>query len=232
MARLPKITLQGWTADGPAYTIRRPAAGFSNRKARRDGSGGGEQVGDHDAIDPDLVDPAAYMVLAAGDSEIYAFKAGHVYLVTLLVDGDATSVLVDAREGDRIETYRGDVQLLEQRAIEGEELEAALSDGPEEESNVSDGAESQAGITALTGAQTEDDDEPSEHDFDGTIPEFVELIEAIEVADLEGYRDQDSRKGVREAAEHDLARRADEDSPGDDEDAVGGDGASASDEEE
>lgn len=250
MARLPKITVQGWTQDGPAYTIHHPVAGFRNRKLRRDGRGGEELVGDHDAIDEELDEPAVYMVLAHGETEVYAFKGGHVYQVTLLVDGDALDVLVDAREGDRLETYGESLQLMEQRALDGDELEAALADEPAQTSGEADD-----GVTTLTGAQTEeqredtplfeedaasaaasrypdagnhettpaDDDESSagEHDFDGTVSEFTELVEAMDDEELEEYREQDSRKGVREAADRELLRRkAAQRSSGDDEDAA------------
>jgi len=246
MARLPKITVQGWTTDGPAYTVHHSIAGWRNRHDRRSGAGGEELVGDHAGLseNPQTVDPAAFMVFAKGDTEVYAFKAGHVYQVTLLVDGDALDVLVDAREADRLETYGGDIQILEQRALTGDELEAALADGP---------AQSEGDITTLTGAQIEvsdeavaglsaivealadetpaDEDEPStgEHDYAGTVPEFVELVGAMDVGELEGYAATDSRKGVRDAAQRELDARAAQSSSEDHEAAVGGDSDSASD---
>lgn len=296
MARLPKITVQGWTADGPAYTIHHPVSGFRNRKLRRSGQGGEEYVGDHHSSHEDVEGPAAYMVYARGDVEVYAFKGGYVYQVTLLVDGDPIDVLVDARPGDRIETIADDIQLLEQRALEGDELDRALLNGPTQQEYASDGAESQephptsegdAGeqepqITALTGAQVEappasavpvaeeltdaqvdeldtqmdeaedaardakhaaaeaaagdsaDDDDDSStgpHNYDGTVAEFEELVEAMEDDELMAYREQDTRKGVRHAAEHELMRRQDEASlTGDD--TAGGNGEPASSEEE
>lgn len=321
MARTPKITVQGWTADGPVYTIHHSLSGWRNRKHRRAGTGGEELVGDHDAIEDleDLEGAAAYMLFAKGDTEVYAFKGGYVYQVTLLVDGDPIDVLVDARPGDRIERMDDDIQLLEQRALEGDELERALAHGPAQTEAASDGAESQEehpSITALTGAQTEDDPEyggsaeltdaqvdeldtaedeageaardakwtaeeqvpitPEEadallreklaehadqmgdqseltpeaaavlaergsdddddsstgpHNYDGTVAEFAELVEAMEEEELQAYREQDTRKGVREAADHELLRRADEASLAG-ADTAGGNGAPASSEEE
>lgn len=175
MPRLPKITVQGWTSDGPAYTIHHPLSGWRNRRNRRAGTGGEEQVGDHDGLNDklDLETPAAYMVFAKADREVYAFKGGHVYQVTLLVDGDALDVLVDAREGDRLETYGDDLQLLEYRALEGDELEAALADGPAQTEYVGDPSESQdpapVDETAATAARLEAALTPGTPEHEGVI---------------------------------------------------------------
>lgn len=299
MARLPRITVQGWTADGPAYTIHHQIAGWRNRRDRRAGTGGDEQVGDHDAIE-DAGGPAAFMLFAKSETEVYAFKAGHVYQVTLELDGDPVDVLVDAREEDRLETYGAGINLVAQRALEGDELDAVLAEGPEQPEQVDETAataavleavltpdtpEHDGVITSLTGAQTEepaagtpiteqdaanaatprdpdagnpeqiapgleisdeavaslsavveavaaDVDEPStgDLDYDGTVPEFVELVEAMDVAELEGFAATDSRKGVREAAQRELDTRAQQSSPEDhgmqlgDSDSASGDG--------
>ena len=180
MARIPKISIQGWTEDGPAYTIHRTLAGWRHRKHRRQGNAlnANELVGPH----PDLPDAelpedvgASFMVFAVGEVEVQAFRRGHVYEATLLVDGDAVNVLVDARGDHEVQEYAAGITLLEWRVLEGEELESAIENGPALASNVSDGAESQepAGdhlhetlvaeadnadepIVSLTGAQVEE----------------------------------------------------------------------------
>jgi hypothetical protein len=148
MARIPKISIQGWTEDGPAYTIHRSLAGWRHRKHRRQGNAlnANELVGPH----PDLPDAelpedvgASFMVFAVGEVEVQAFRRGHVYEATLLVDGDAVNVLVDARGDHEVQEYAVGITLLSWRVLEGEELEAAIENGPAPASNVSDGAESQ-----------------------------------------------------------------------------------------
>jgi hypothetical protein len=148
MARIPKISIQGWTEDGPAYTIHRTLAGWRHRKHRRQGNAlnANELVGPH----PDLPDAelpedvgASFMVFAVGEVEVQAFRRGHVYEATLLVDGDAVNVLVDARGDHEVQEYATGITLLSWRVLEGEELESAIEHGPALASNVSDGAESQ-----------------------------------------------------------------------------------------
>lgn len=181
MARIPKISIQGWTTQGPAYTIHRTLAGWRNRRARRElGANANELVGPHPELgDPEYALPddagAVFMVFALGEIEVWAFRAGFVYEVTLLVDGDQINVLVDAREGDSIQEYGADLSMLAWRQLADDELESALENGPSIPSAISDGAESQEPkgdhlhealvessgnadqpIVALTGAQVED----------------------------------------------------------------------------
>lgn len=148
MAPIPKISIHGFTHDGPAYTIHRALSGWRNRKARRLGANANEPVGDHEAQFHD--EPAASLVWAVGDTELWAFAAGHTYAVDLLVDGDAHTALVDALDDHRVETYRDGIQLA------GWQVRREDEDGEiEQPSNISDGAESQDHITALNGAQIE-----------------------------------------------------------------------------
>lgn len=151
MIRTPSISIQGWGHDGPQYTIHRSLDGFRNRKARRAGESADELVGDHDATVHD--EPASSMLFADGDLETWGYAKGHAYLVTLLIDGDAANVLVDAREDHRIEHYQDGISLLEVKPLSTAELEELLEEGVPEASNISDGAESQEPITSLTGAQ-------------------------------------------------------------------------------
>lgn len=129
MTRFPKITVQKWTADGPAYTIHRTLAGFRNRKQRRarDGSGGSEElVGDHDAPESDAID--ASLVYAVGDDELWAFREGHVYEVEITVDGEGAVIHVDAREVDALHEFSDGVRLVEYRALSEDEVAELLDD--------------------------------------------------------------------------------------------------------
>lgn len=240
--QIPKITIQGWTEHGPAYTIHRSIGGFRNRKARRRGYSANETVGPHDALDdaPFGDGPAVFMLWALGDDEVWGYKAGHVYLATLLVDGEPLDILIDAREDDSIQHWGEDLSLLEGRVLEGEELDRALA-GELPHEPASDDAESQEPIMTLTGAQTELEDAPADGtpteeatvddgeeqstgdaDFDGTVNDFVDLAEAVDDEDLAHYAISDSRKGIREAARHEIERR--ESSAASDAAAAGGDG--------
>lgn len=176
----PKITVQGWTENGPAYTIHRRLSGRRNARRRRNGENANELVGPHDQIEsaPFGDGPASFMLWALGDAEMWAFKAGYVYAVTILVDGDAKAVLIDAREGDSIEHWGEGLSLLEGRVLEGEDLERALAGDVEQPSNISDGAESQESapepeITALNGAQVELSDKQID-DLDLMLDEAVD----------------------------------------------------------
>lgn len=195
MARIPKISIQGWTADGPAYTIHRTLAGWRHRRARREQRNANELVGPH----PDLPDAeldaevgAAFMVFAIGEVEVQAFRVGHVYEATLLVDGDAINALVDAREDHVIQEYAPGITLLEWRVLEGEELDAAIENGPSIPSNVSDPSESQEPIVSLTGAQVEEISEtaalldaaltPGTPEHEQVVANIAEI--ATEIADV------------------------------------------------
>lgn len=273
--KIPKITVHGWTEDGPQLTIHRNLSGFRNRHARRRGESADELVG-HDLPLLENNEPRASMIWTASDDEAWAFAAPHVYELDVLLDGEVTKILVDARENHAQHRFTDGLQLLEWRALEPEEVDEVLENGPEQPTNVSDGAESQEElpelsgppeeITSLTGAQVEwtaeeqvpvtpeesdallaeklaehastedsvdddsvdpdDDDDSSSgpHNFDGTVAEFHELVEAVDDDELAVLVEHDTRKGVRETAQHELDRRAAAKASPDDDAAAGGTG--------
>lgn len=128
--KLPKITIQQWTDEGPAYTIHRALAGFRNRHQRRarDGSGGSEElVGPHYLAE--RVDGAGtFLTFVQGDDEIWAFKQGHVYEVDIDVDGDPATIHVDAREAHVTHEFKDGVRLVEARALDEDEVAELLDD--------------------------------------------------------------------------------------------------------
>lgn len=119
MPRPPKITVQSWGADGPAYTVHHRIAGWRNRAARRAGSGA-ELVGDHAAAHVDA--PAAFLAIARGDDELWLFNRGHVYELEVLIDGDETRILVDARDDFYQHRFGAEIQLFGHCALDAGEL--------------------------------------------------------------------------------------------------------------
>lgn len=138
MTPFPKITIQAWTDEGPAYTIHRALAGFRNRKQRRarDGSGGAEElVGDHGAaerVDGD----GTFLVFAQGNDEAWAFKRGYVYEVDIEVDWEPATIHVDAREYHAVHEFKGGVRLVKARSLTEDEVAELLDDL--EDPNVND----------------------------------------------------------------------------------------------
>jgi hypothetical protein len=126
MTRFPDITVQKWTAEGPAYTIHRKLEGRANRHRRRAGETDDEQVGPHS--DAEASGPAASMVFARGDDELWAFAPGSVYSVDVLVDGESAIIYVDAREGSALESFVDGVQIMAHAPLDEDELAELLDD--------------------------------------------------------------------------------------------------------
>lgn len=132
MTRFPKITVQKWTAEGPAYTIHRDLAGRRNRKARLAGHAAEELVGPHYLDEVEAADGS--LVFAIGDDELWAFAQGSVYELEILVDGDPAIIHVDAREGHALQAFTNGVQLFERKALTDDELAELLDDiGPSDD---------------------------------------------------------------------------------------------------
>lgn len=138
MTRLPEITVQKWTAEGPAYTIHRKLEGRANRHRRRAGETDDDLVGPHGASEID--GPAASMVFARGDDELWAFAPGHVYRVEVLVDGESAIIHVDAREGSALESFVDGVQIMAHAPLDEDELDELLDD-------IGDPADALEGVT-------------------------------------------------------------------------------------
>lgn len=273
MLRNREITVQGWTEDGPAFIVTSPAQGWRNRRARRAGNHRHDQRGPHDLLgtdrELDQSDSRAALLVGTKLYEIWAFKSGHVYAVTVLIDGDASVMLTDAREEDAVHVLGHDLSLLEWRALDGDELESALEGVLPNVSNVSDASESQddwtvdpldersvltpesleilaaglpsespSGPDAGSDESNEDNDGDSDHpqvveeltapvaddqpatsetdsdeqstgddDYSGTVADFRENLAELSDDDLLEYATGDSRKGVRELAEHEIEVR-------------------------
>lgn len=143
--RTPKITVHGWTEDGPLYTIQHRIAGRRHRSALRRGEkvpDGITHYGNGDAADSSAPDSA--LIYAHGEIDVFAFNAGHVYEVELLVDGNAHAVLVDAREGIVVQEFGEGLEPIERRVLTEDEVAEVEDGNPRPQpSNVSDGAESQ-----------------------------------------------------------------------------------------
>ena len=127
MKRIPKITVQGWTAEGPAYSIHQQLEGRRNRHARRAGAEPVELVGDHAA--PQASQPAGALVWALGDDERWAFNRGYVYQLEVLVDGESRILHVDARDDYVLHDFVDGVQLYDRRPLTDTELAELLADG-------------------------------------------------------------------------------------------------------
>jgi hypothetical protein len=126
MSRFPKITVQKWTADGPAYTIHRDLAGRRNRRARLAGESAEELVGPHDLDEVEAADGS--MVFAIGNDELWAFAHGSVYELEVFVDGDPAVIHVDARQGHALEAFTNGVELVSRKALDDDELAELLDD--------------------------------------------------------------------------------------------------------
>lgn len=126
MTRFPKITVQKWTSEGPAYTVHRSLEGRANRHRRRAGETDDELVGPHDLDAVDAADGS--MVFAKGDDELWAFAQGYVYELEVLVDGDPAVIHVDAREGHALESFVKGVQLVARKALTDDEVAELLDD--------------------------------------------------------------------------------------------------------
>lgn len=150
MSRFPKITVQKWTAEGPAYTIHRDLEGRRNRHARRAGVSVDDLEGPHDLEEVEAADGS--LVFAVGDDELWAFARGSVYQLEILVDGEPSIIHVDAREDHVLQAFTNGVQLFERKALTDDEVAELLDDI--EDPN--DGAEV---IAESEAAQVEPEDE-------------------------------------------------------------------------
>jgi hypothetical protein len=155
--RTPKITIHGWAPDGPVYTVHANTSGWRNRRNR--GADDARYGFEEDPAEAESsAEPAASLLYAHGDLEVWAFNAGYVYEVDMLIDGHAISLLVDSRQGITKHEFRDGVEKLAHRALTEDEV-ADIDDGypRPEPSDVSDGAESQEAAEEHSEAATEGD---------------------------------------------------------------------------
>lgn len=111
MARIPKITVEAWGPEGPAYTIHRPLVGRRNRHRRRAGESDSTTHGDPDA--PEHEYPAGFLVWAEGDDEVWALNRGFTYHVDVLIDGVEHTLLIDALEDYAVLKFNAGLSFVE-----------------------------------------------------------------------------------------------------------------------
>lgn len=196
MTRLPKITVNAWTEDGPAYTIHRSLGGWRNRKARRAGESADELVGDHG--EEPYGGPAAFLLFAAGEDELWGFNEGYVYEIAQLIDGELSVAHIDARDEVDVHTFRDGVQLLEWRALEDGEVEdLAEPSDPHPVETYSDASESQE---PDPGGVDLDDPTASNEDLDY----FINEGGALSARDLSDASTPESRDAAYVSAANEM----------------------------
>lgn len=214
-----EFKLHGFNEDGlPIMEVKRDLAGRRNRQLRREGASDVLKYGDP----ADVVDePHAAMLFIDERGETWGFAKGTVYKVQQIVDGTPREILIDAREDNVIHGFRDGIEMdswsfkvegapTENTPTENATTEDTLVEDPETDSSESEAPSEE---TPSEATETDSDEESTgEHDFDGTIAEFEELIDAVTDDELERLSQGDSRKGIRERALEELTAR--QDAPG------------------
>jgi len=119
---ITRVDVHGWKHSGPVYSVHHYLSGFSNRRNRtpveEHGKRGGRNVSD----------PQFHLAAVDGDTEYWIVNKGHVYMFTILVDGEEVSHLFDARESYLTLKFKDPLSVVEVRPVEYDDEDVVGAD--------------------------------------------------------------------------------------------------------